>query len=154
MIVSALMAGLLPSKFLFSLSKNSPSHMANHMVKTQQHMNAKDTLKSRRERDAEPNSLPDKRKREQRQTPREGRGGWIGEGNDNHGTRPRVNLPPSKFHNYTPLNAPVEQVFLPIRYDSSIKWPERIRTPRRREVVTNTVVSIGTMVTTPMAALT
>lgn len=35
MIVAALMTGLLPSKFLCSLSKNPPSHMADLMVKAQ-----------------------------------------------------------------------------------------------------------------------
>lgn len=50
-IVEALMAGLIPSKFLFSLSKNPPIRMANFMVKAQQHMNAEDTLNTRQERD-------------------------------------------------------------------------------------------------------
>lgn len=44
MIVTTLMAGLLPLKFLFSLSKNPMSCMADFIVKAQQHMNAEDTL--------------------------------------------------------------------------------------------------------------
>lgn len=51
------------------------------------------------------------------------------EGNDNRRVRPRVNLPLSMFQNYTPINALVEQVFLYINDDLSIKWPERIRAP-------------------------
>lgn len=43
MIVATLMVGLLPSKFLFSLSKNPPSSMADLMVKAQQHMNVEET---------------------------------------------------------------------------------------------------------------
>lgn len=43
MIVTTLMAGLLPSKFIFSLSKNPLSCMADLMVKVQQHMNTEDT---------------------------------------------------------------------------------------------------------------
>lgn len=56
MIVDALMVGLLPSKFLFSLPKNPPSRMADLMVKAQQHMNAEDTLSARQKRDAGPSS--------------------------------------------------------------------------------------------------
>lgn len=44
MIVAALMAGLLPSKLLFSLSKNPLSRMADLMVKAQQHLNSEDSL--------------------------------------------------------------------------------------------------------------
>lgn len=47
MIVTALMVGLMPSKFLFSLSKNPLIRMADLMVKMQQHMNAKDALNAR-----------------------------------------------------------------------------------------------------------
>lgn len=35
MIMTALMAGLIPSKFLFSLSKNPPTRMADLIVKAQ-----------------------------------------------------------------------------------------------------------------------
>lgn len=54
------------------------------------------------------------------------------EGDDNHEIRPWVNLPPSRFQNYTPLNAPMEQVFVYIRDDLSIKWPERIYAPLKK----------------------
>lgn len=46
-IVATLMVGLLPSKFLFSLSKNPSSHIIDLMVKAQQRMNAEDTLNAR-----------------------------------------------------------------------------------------------------------
>lgn len=94
MIMAALMAGLLPSKFLVSLSKNPLSHMANLMVKTQQHMNVEDTLSAQRERHARPNSQSDKRKREQQQTLWKDRGSQVREGNGNHRIRPQVNLSP------------------------------------------------------------
>lgn len=50
-IVATLTVGLMPSKFLFSLSKNPPTWMADLMVKVQQHMNAEDTLNARQEQD-------------------------------------------------------------------------------------------------------
>lgn len=93
MIIVALMAELLPSKLLFSLSKNPPTHMANLMVKAQQHMNFEDTLNDRREWDTGPNSQPDKRKMEQQPTPREDKGNRVRVGSNNYGAKPRVNLP-------------------------------------------------------------
>lgn len=108
MIVVALMAGLERSKLLFSLSKNPPTRMADLMVKAQQHMNAEDILNARRERDVGSNPQHDKRKRKPQQGSREERGARARDGGIIHGTRPRAHLPPSKFHNYTPLNAPME----------------------------------------------
>lgn len=92
-------------------------------------MNAEDTLNTRREQDDGSNPYHDKRKKEPQQAPREERGPQARESGDIHRTRPLVNLPPSKFQNYTPLNAPVEKVFVHIRDDRSIKWPERICAP-------------------------
>lgn len=63
MIVAALMAGLAPSKLLFSLSKNPPTRMADLMIKAQQHMNVEDTLSTRRKRDAGFNPQYDRKKR-------------------------------------------------------------------------------------------
>lgn len=64
MIMAALMAGLLPLKFMFSFSKNPPSRVADLMVKAQQHMNVEDTLSARRAWDAGSNSQSNKIKRE------------------------------------------------------------------------------------------
>lgn len=90
------------------------------------HMNVDDTLSARREWDVEPSSQPDKRKREHQQAPWEDRNGRVRESKGNHGVKPGVNILSSRFHNYTPLNAPVEQVFLHIKDILSIKWPEGI----------------------------
>lgn len=43
-VVATLMTGLLPFKFLFSLSKNHPLRMADLMLKEHKYMNAEDTL--------------------------------------------------------------------------------------------------------------
>lgn len=69
MIVVALMVELLPSKLLFSLSKNPLSYMADLMVKAQQHMNVENTLSAGQECEVKPNSQFYKRKREQQQPP-------------------------------------------------------------------------------------
>lgn len=63
-IMAALMAGLLPFKFFFSLSKNLSSHMADLMLKGQQQMNIEDTLSAQWEWEKWANSQFDKRKRE------------------------------------------------------------------------------------------
>lgn len=104
MIIVALTAEMLPFKLLFSLSKNPPSRMTDLMVKAQQ-----------------------------QPTPREDRRGQGREGDVNRRVQPRVNLPPSRFQKYTPLNAPMEQVFVHIKNDLSIKWPKRIRAPREKK---------------------
>lgn len=46
-IVATLIAGLLPSKFFFSLFENPLSCMADLMAKVQLHMNTEDTLNAR-----------------------------------------------------------------------------------------------------------
>lgn len=101
-IMAALMVRLLPSKFLFSLSKNPPSHMAYLMVKSQQHKNVEDALSARQEWHVNLSSQSDKRKREQQQARREQRSGCARKGNNNCGVRPLINIPPTRFQYYTP----------------------------------------------------
>lgn len=40
---------LLPTKFLFSLSKSPPSNMTKLMLQAQKHMNAEDAMAARRD---------------------------------------------------------------------------------------------------------
>lgn len=85
MIVVALMVGLQPSKFLFSLSKDPSSCMVDLIVKAQQHMNVEDMLNVKRERDTGSNLQLDKRKREQQSAPQEDKGSQVRESNSNRG---------------------------------------------------------------------
>lgn len=102
--------------------------MANLMLKAQQHMNTDDTLSARQKWEAKASAWSNKRKRQQQVTQDERGPGAKGD-NDNNGARPRVNLPSSRFQNYTPLSVPIEKVFLHLKDDPNIKWPERIRAP-------------------------
>lgn len=62
-VLTAFMGGLLPTKFLFSLSKSPPSSTVKLMLRTQKHMNAEDTMATRRDRGTDPREQT-KRKRE------------------------------------------------------------------------------------------
>lgn len=48
-VLIAFMGELLPTKFLFSLSKSPPSNMAELMLPVQKHMNAEDAMAARRD---------------------------------------------------------------------------------------------------------
>lgn len=62
MMLIAFMEELFPSKFLFSLSKSSPTNMTKLMLWAQKNMNAEDTLNALRDRDTEVWSQSDKQK--------------------------------------------------------------------------------------------
>lgn len=48
-VLNAFMGGLLPMKFLFSLSKSSLSSMAELMLWAQNHMNVEDVMAARKD---------------------------------------------------------------------------------------------------------
>lgn len=48
-VLTAFMGGLLPTRFLFSLSKSPLSNMAELILQAQKHMNAKDAMTVRRD---------------------------------------------------------------------------------------------------------
>ena len=39
----------------------------------------------------------------------------------------RKTSPPTRNQNYTPLNAPLDQVLMQIKDDPSLKWPKKIK---------------------------
>lgn len=60
-VLMAFMGGLLVTKFLFSLSKYPLSSMVELMLWAQKHMNAEDTMATRRDQGVEPREQEKKR---------------------------------------------------------------------------------------------
>ena len=52
--------------------------------------------------------------------------------------------PPTRNQNYTPFNAPLDQVLMQIKDDPSLKWPEKMKGDPNK-CNKNIVASIGTM---------
>lgn len=53
-VLTAFMGWLLSTNFSFSLSKSPPNNMVELMLQAQKHVNAEDTMASRRDRVVEP----------------------------------------------------------------------------------------------------
>ncbi|XP_059650579.1 uncharacterized protein LOC132296392 [Cornus florida] len=123
--LTAFMGGLQTSKFLFSLSKEAPTSMTKFMVRAQKHINAEDVMNARKNKDSE-----DKRSDKKRPTPntREERESkykkFLNTQADRSSRRP---VSRGRYNNYTPLNTSIEQVFLQIQDDASLKWPSKLK---------------------------
>ncbi|XP_059639659.1 uncharacterized protein LOC132282045 [Cornus florida] len=123
--LTAFMGGLQTSKFLFSLLKEAPTSMTELMVRAWKHMNADDAMNARKNKDGE-----DKMSDKKRPAPssREERELKYKKFSNNQADRLFRRLAsPSRYNNYTPLNTSVEQVFLQIQDDASLKWPPKLK---------------------------
>ncbi|XP_059638538.1 uncharacterized protein LOC132280801 [Cornus florida] len=123
--LTAFMGGLQTSKFLFSLSKEAPTSMTELMVRARKHMNADDAMNARKNKDGK-----DKRSDKKRPAPstREERELKYKKFSNNQADRSfRRPASPGRYNNYTPLNTSVEQVFLQIQDDASLKWPPKLK---------------------------
>ena len=90
-------------------------------------MNAEDAIiakKRKRAKRMEANSM---RHAEQGPRPKKG---WVEEEKDRDNKKPG---PSARNQQYTPLNAPLEQVLMQIKDDHSLKWLEKIKgNPNKR----------------------
>ncbi|XP_059670723.1 uncharacterized protein LOC132316234 [Cornus florida] len=123
--LTTFMGGLQTSKFLFSLSKEAPTSMTELMVRVWKHMNAEDAMNARKNKDGE-----DKRSEKKRPAPntREEKESKYKKFSNNQADRSfRRPASPGRYNNYTPLNTSVQQVFLQIQDDASLKWPPKLK---------------------------
>ncbi|XP_059639573.1 uncharacterized protein LOC132281943 [Cornus florida] len=114
--LTAFMGGLQTSKFLFSLSKEAPTSMTELMVRARKHMNA--------------DYGEDKRSDKKRPTPstREERELKYKKFSNNQADKSFCRpASPGKYNNYTLLDTSVEQVFLQIQDNASLKWPPKLK---------------------------
>uniref|UniRef100_A0A2N9H5N8 Uncharacterized protein n=1 Tax=Fagus sylvatica TaxID=28930 RepID=A0A2N9H5N8_FAGSY len=123
-VLTAFISGLQSGDFLFSVYKDPSSTMTEMMYEAQRYMNGEEALLARdqttgkkrkgdhADRPAEPHETRPKvqRNRNRRQ---EDRSGW--------GFNER-------FNRFTPLNAPVNHIFMQIRNDPALKWPGKLLT--------------------------
>jgi hypothetical protein len=121
-VLTAFISGLQSGDFLFSVYKDPPSTMTEMMYEAQRYMNGEEALLARdqttgkkrkgdhADRPAEPHETrPNaQRNRNRRQEDRSGRG--FNE----------------RFNRFTPLNAPVDHIFMQIRNDPALKWPGKL----------------------------
>uniref|UniRef100_A0A2N9GA07 Uncharacterized protein n=1 Tax=Fagus sylvatica TaxID=28930 RepID=A0A2N9GA07_FAGSY len=123
-VLTAFISGLQSGDFLFSVYKDPPSTMTEMMYEAQRYMNGEEALLARdqaigkkrkgdhADRPAEPHETRPKAQRN-RNRRQEDRSGW--------GFNER-------FNRFTPLNAPVDHIFMQIRNDPALKWPGKLLT--------------------------
>ena len=96
------MNGLRKGKFLFSLYNNDPKTMSEVLYRATKYMNAEDALLAREVKPKKRERLEDTRHDQGRKKPRSG---------DRWDER-RPKTPGGRFTNFTPLNAPLDQVLM------------------------------------------
>ena len=103
------------------LYKKEPQTMAELVHSSQNFMNVEDAIiakKRKRAKRIEANLL---RHSKQGPCPKKGQ-------TEDKNDRDNKKLGPSaRNHNYTPLNAPLDQVLMQIKDDPSLKWPEKMK---------------------------
>uniref|UniRef100_A0A2N9G3C1 RNA-directed DNA polymerase n=1 Tax=Fagus sylvatica TaxID=28930 RepID=A0A2N9G3C1_FAGSY len=123
-VLTAFISGLQAGDFLFSVYKDPPSTMTEMMYEAQRHMNGEEALLARDQ------TVGKKRKWEHPDRPAEP-----------HDTRPKAQRNRNRkhedrngrgfnerFNHFTPLNAPVDHIFMQIRNDPALKWPGKLLT--------------------------
>lgn len=115
-------------------------------------MNAADAMAARRDQRNE-FCEQSKRKRDERPKVAEAEGRMRD--NPNRTAQPREACPPPyRSQAYTPLNSPLEQVFMYVRDDPSLEWPEKLKTLQTRDPRRSIVGFIVTMATIQKTAST
>ena len=123
-VLTAFISGLQSGDFLFSVYKDPLNSMAEMMYEAQRHMNGEEALPARDQ------TLGKKRKCEYADCPPE-----------SHETRPKAQKNRNRrqedrsgrgfnerFNHFTPLNAPVDHIFMQIRDDPALKWSGKLTT--------------------------
>ncbi|XP_059627710.1 uncharacterized protein LOC132270548 [Cornus florida] len=99
--------------------------MTELMVRARKHMNADDAMNARKNKDGEDKRLDKKRPAPSTRDERELK---YKKFSNNQADRSfRRPASPGRYNNYTPLNTSVEQVFLQIQDDASLKWPPKLK---------------------------
>ena len=102
-------------------------------------MNAEDAIIAKKRKRAERMEVHPTRHSEQAPRPKKGRTEDKKE-RDNRKTGPL-----GRDQNYTPLNTLLDQVFMQIKDDPSLKWPEKMKGDPNSAIRINIVASTGTM---------
>ena len=110
-------------KFLFSLYKNDPKTMSKVLYRATKYMNAEDALLAREEKLRKRERLEDTRQDQGQKKPR------TGDRRDEKRSKP----PGGRFTNFTPLNAPLDQVLMQIKDEETLTFPGKLKSdPTKR----------------------
>ncbi|XP_059629876.1 uncharacterized protein LOC132272805 [Cornus florida] len=128
--LTAFMGGLHTSRFLFSLSKEPPTSMAELLVRARKHINAEDVMSARKGNEGE-----DKKEDKKISQPgaKDDKETKFKKSSINQSKRISRYSSLDKYTNYTWLTMSIDQVLMQIQDDPSLKWPSKLKSdPSRR----------------------
>uniref|UniRef100_A0A2N9INV2 Uncharacterized protein n=1 Tax=Fagus sylvatica TaxID=28930 RepID=A0A2N9INV2_FAGSY len=126
-VLTAFISGLQSGDFLFSVYKDPPTSMSEMMYEAQRYMNGEDALQARDTGKKRRNDYADRPNETLESKPKMQRNqGKKREDRNRRGSNER-------FNHFTPLNAPVDRIFMQIKDDPALRWPGKLLTnPDRR----------------------
>jgi len=121
LLLAAFHNGVNSDLFIHKLYEKEPQSMAELVHSAQNFMNAEDAIIAKKRKRSERMDANPSHHHEQGTRPKKGR---TDERRDRESKKPG---PPLRNQQYTPLNAPLEQVLMQIKDDPSLKWPEKMK---------------------------
>ena len=121
LLLAAFHNGVNSDLFIYKLYEKEPQSMAELVHLAKNFMNAEDAIIAKKRKRAERTEANSMRHVEQGPRPKKGR---MEEKKDRDNKKAG---PSARNQQYTPLNAPLEQVLMQIKDDPSLKWPEKMK---------------------------
>ena len=116
-LVAVFTNGLQKGKFLFFLYKNDPKTMSDVLYRATKYMNAKDALLAREEKPKKRERQEDARQDKVRKMT------GTGDQREDRQSKPLIR----RFINFTLLTAPIDQVLIQIKNDTTLTWPDKLK---------------------------
>ena len=148
LLLAAFHNGVNFDLFIHKLYEKEPQSMVELVHSTQNFMNAEDAIIAKKRKRVERTKANPMRHVEQGPRLKMGR---VEEKKDQDNKKAG---PSAQNQQYTPLNAPLEQVLMQIKDDPSLKWPEKIKGDPNKRIEISIVASIEIMGMIPMNVLT
>ncbi|XP_065629266.1 uncharacterized protein LOC136068928 [Quercus suber] len=123
LLLAAFHNGVNSDLFIHKLYEKEPQSMAELIHSAQNFMNAEDAIVAKKRKRVERMEVNPTRHSDQGSRPKKGR---TEDKKDQDGDS-RKTGPSARNQNYTPLNAPLNQVLMQIKDDPSLKWPEKMK---------------------------
>ena len=121
LLLAAFHKGVNSDLFIHKLYEKEPQSMAELVRSTQNFMNVEDVIIAKKRKRADRMEGNPTHHSEQGPRPKKGR---MEDKKDRDNKKPG---PPARNQNYTPLNAPLDQVLMQIKDDPSLKWPKKMK---------------------------
>ena len=113
--------GVNSDLFIHKFYEKEPQSMAKLVHSAQNFINAEDAIIAKKRKRVERMEANLARHSEEGPLPKKG------QTEDKKDRDNRKTGPPARNQNYTPLNAPLDQVLMQIEDDPSLKWPEKMK---------------------------